>query len=121
MSGTIYYISCNETSRVKIGFTKGNVTKRLKALQTGSTTKLGILAAHSGTMDEEKALHRKFANCHVRGEWFDATDDDLYEHIVMVVVDIFDRAFDAGKKPPAWTVGVLKVLNDHGVFGETVQ
>ena len=66
--GTIYVIAAGEF--VKIGFTDGKPQDRLRMLQTGSPMKLSVVAQMSGTMREERALHRRFAAQRAEGEWF---------------------------------------------------
>jgi hypothetical protein len=100
-AGCIYYILSGETGRIKIGFTKGDPGKRLRALQTGSPTQIGIIAVHPGTPELEKRLHRQFAADRVHGEWFDFSDE-LLAHVAetcALTIAIFDGA---GQPPPSW-------------------
>ena len=57
---------------IKIGYTKLNIEKRLKQLNTGSDTQLYPLGFVSGNKSLEKELHQKFAKFRIRnnGEWF---------------------------------------------------
>lgn len=68
--GNIYFIS--DGINIKIGYTKNNVEKRLKQLNTGNENDLYILGYINGTLDDEKHLHWKFGNHRIRqnGEWF---------------------------------------------------
>lgn len=68
--GSIYFIS--DGVNIKIGYTKNNVEKRLKQLNTGNENNLYILGYINGTLDDEKHLHWKFGNHRIRqnGEWF---------------------------------------------------
>lgn len=68
--GWIYFIRCEGTGLIKIGFTKGNIGKRLAALQTGSASQLSPMVCHPGTMENERRLHERFAADRVSGEWF---------------------------------------------------
>lgn len=75
--GKIYFIS--DCENIKIGFTKSNVEKRLKQLQTGCVKKLYILGYITGNIDDEKKLHTMFGASRIRcnGEWFRPTKDLL--------------------------------------------
>lgn len=69
-SGTIYFVQAGDTKRIKIGFTQWTAEQRLRRLQVGSPEKLKLLAAVTGTVREERALHRQFASDNTGGEWF---------------------------------------------------
>lgn len=69
--GCVYFIGAGPRPlRVKIGYTRGDVTARLRQLQTGSPVELRIVATIDGGPDLEARLHRTFRPLHVRGEWF---------------------------------------------------
>jgi hypothetical protein len=76
MEGYIYVISAPEVSRVKIGMTRTyeGVKKRYGALQCGSPFDLILHSAkhHKRVEVAEAALHKRFRNAHIRGEWFDS-------------------------------------------------
>lgn len=55
---------------VKIGITV-EVAGRLGSLKTGHHDELRLLALVNGTVKDEKALHRRFAEYRKRGEWFE--------------------------------------------------
>lgn len=71
--GYVYFIA-DEDGYIKIGHAR-DVNSRLRSLQTASRQELRVVASTSGTASDEKALHAKFADAHVRGEWFRATAD----------------------------------------------
>ena len=73
--GKIYFIT--DTKNIKIGFTSGDVKKRLQQLNTGSPFNLYILGWIEGDLQKEKELHKKFANLRLKqnGEWFEAHMD----------------------------------------------
>lgn len=75
--GTIYLIQAVGTSLVKIGFTKGDIDRRLRQLQGGSPLPLVAVASFRGAMSEERGLHRRFADFNVHDEWFQMTGDLL--------------------------------------------
>ena len=66
----VYFIKCKDTGRIKIGISR-NVWERFSQLQTASSTELELVfVVEWGGRGLEQHLHRKFANCHIRGEWF---------------------------------------------------
>lgn len=69
--GKVYFIS--NGNAIKIGYTKNEVSKRLKQLQTGSSDKLEIVyILENSTMDTEKYLHKYFnEQNNVLLEWYD--------------------------------------------------
>jgi len=67
--GTIYVIE-GAAGHYKIGYTRGPVGKRLRALQTGNPVKLRIEMTLTGTEREEQRLHALFSDKRVVGEWF---------------------------------------------------
>lgn len=67
--GAIYFVQAEATSDVKIGFST-NIQKRIKALVTGSSSGLVLLGAMPGTVFDEKALHKRFSQHRLQGEWF---------------------------------------------------
>jgi hypothetical protein len=71
--GYVYLIENKYSKKVKIGFSV-NPASRLKALQTGSSHPLRLVNVFPGTMQDERALHRKFSHLHYSNEWFHASD-----------------------------------------------
>lgn len=73
--GYIYFIASKD--KIKIGYTKNSVEKRLNQLQTGNDDKLVLLGYLHGGLDEEKMLHKQFAKYRIRhnGEWFEPSDE----------------------------------------------
>lgn len=70
-SGWIYYIQCETTRRVKIGWTMLTPPDRLMALKTGSPTKLRVLTAQPGRYDIEFRVHAELSKSRLHGEWFE--------------------------------------------------
>lgn len=67
----VYFIQCGPAGPIKIGITKrGLERRRLRALQTGCPYELHLLGSVFGDEADERALHRKFREHHIRGEWF---------------------------------------------------
>lgn len=112
--GTIYYIGCPDTRRLKIGFTKSNPSGRLAQLQTGSPTELMLLAMHPGSMDDERFIHDFFAYARLHGEWFEM-DENLFAHLAFVcwaaAVEARYRRVDV----PRWAkIGLESVEGHYG-------
>jgi hypothetical protein len=70
----IYFVESIETDEIKIGFTKDkNMERRLRALQSYSSSTLRVYAVAEG--DSDKEVHMIFANHRVHGEWFEACEE----------------------------------------------
>lgn len=110
--GWIYFIVCSDTGRCKIGFTAGEVKKRLKALQTGSPSELAITVMHPGTPDTERRLHEKFAPWRLHGEWF-RLSDELRAYMTVVLWSMSEIALSQGRKLEPWMSIGLEVAMDH--------
>lgn len=68
--GYVYFIRCEKTKLVKIGFSEAFPTSRLRQLQTGSGGKLRLIAFIRAYAKRERELHAQFASHRERGEWF---------------------------------------------------
>lgn len=74
----VYFIGHKDRPDLPVKIGKANsVAYRRSELQTAHYTELIVLFTLDGYSKLEKTLHRKFANQHVRGEWFSLTQDDL--------------------------------------------
>lgn len=65
--GLVYFIRCGDA--IKIGYTF-NMARRMMDLQMCNPQALELLVAFAGGHEEEHFLHDKFADLHIRGEWF---------------------------------------------------
>lgn len=70
MKGVIYFIAAEGRGLVKIGWTRGWASQRLRQLQPACPDLLTILAEIEGRPGDERVLHARFAQHHFRGEWF---------------------------------------------------
>ena len=64
----------------KIGFTKQSVESRIKQLQTGNYSEIGIeyiFEADNYIVSIESRLHRDFMNSRVSGEWFELAPEEV--------------------------------------------
>mgnify|MGYP000564849394 FL=1 len=57
-------------SKVKIGYTSGSPRERMRTLQTGSPSRLELVASFDGGESLEKAFHKAFSPLRLHGEWF---------------------------------------------------
>lgn len=72
--GFIYFLSANFPDYpIKIGFSS-HAVMRMSQLQTYCPYTIIILGMMSGTTRDERALHRRFARYHIRGEWFERAE-----------------------------------------------
>jgi hypothetical protein len=119
--GWVYFIICMDAERCKIGFTKGDVHKRLKSLQTGSASELILIAKHPGTPETERALHDKFAHLRLRGEWFDLTDE-LRAYLVSALWAMSEITLRAGHKLEPWmAAGIQLTAEKLGCISEGLE
>ena len=116
--GWVYFIICADLPRCKIGFTKGGVHKRLKNLQTGSSSELIMLAAHPGTPKTERLLHERFAEHSIHGEWFELTDE-IRAYMINTLWAMSEIAVKMGGKLSPWmAAGVLLTAEQLGFCSE---
>lgn len=110
--GTIYYIACPETRRLKIGFTSGRPEARLRALQTGSPTELRLMAIHPGTINDERYIHEQFGDTRIHGEWFEV-DEHIFEFMAYVCWVAAVNARYRGNDTPHWAQVGLEAVGDE--------
>jgi len=96
--GKVYLIKCyknddidwseivfdsNITEIYKIGFTRGNPLKRLKALQTGNPHKMEVIKVFETNFNTklEANIHQRFKSKKVLNEWFLLEKDDINNFI----------------------------------------
>ena len=70
----IYFIT-QDNQFVKIGYTKNNPERRIISLQIGNPRPLQIEKVINGGKSAEDALHIRFADYHIRGEWYWLSDE----------------------------------------------
>jgi hypothetical protein len=66
--GTIYVVGF--ANYRKIGYTDGWPADRYTSIQTGCPEKLNVYCEGWGTRQDERDLHRRFAEFRTWGEWF---------------------------------------------------
>lgn len=71
--GFVYFMQCEDTTRIKIGHSR-DPGRRLADLNSGSSTRVVLLATVPGGMEEEQAYHARFYEARVAHltsrEWF---------------------------------------------------
>lgn len=72
----VYLLQQGDAGPVKIGST-ASLRQRLSALQTASPVPLRVLALLPGGQDEERALHARFTEHRLRGEWYEPAAEIL--------------------------------------------
>lgn len=74
--GKVYFIRANGKGAVKIGYAT-DVKSRLSGLQTSHRHKLAVVGVISGSRQDEKDFHKRFAHHRISGEWFNCKGDLL--------------------------------------------
>ncbi|WP_424140409.1 GIY-YIG nuclease family protein [Roseomonas chloroacetimidivorans] len=65
----VYFIQAGENGPVKIGTTE-SILRRIALIQNGQAEPVRLLHLFEGGREEEQALHRRFREYRLRGEWF---------------------------------------------------
>ena len=74
----VYIVRTKSSGYLKIGFTEGSISWRIKALQTGSPDPIELVCWFEGTRQQEAQLHKQFASASFgNGEWFTPTPELL--------------------------------------------
>lgn len=78
----VYLISSeiDDTKHYKIGYTKREVSERIRELKTGNCGVFEIIKVYKPkdfAVNIEKSLHRHFSTKKVNGEWFELSDEDV--------------------------------------------
>lgn len=82
-SESVYFLRVSGTNQVKIGLSKSDYRKRVNSIQTSSPNNIELICAISvkDASFIEKALHEKYKHCHIRGEWFDMSNDEVFKAV----------------------------------------
>jgi hypothetical protein len=70
LPGYIYFIQCESTENIKIGFSANHPDTRLAAIQSTSPGALRRLGYLRGSRILEQRLHKSFKKWRLWGEWF---------------------------------------------------
>lgn len=77
--GYVYFIEARTAGLVKIGYAS-NPVDRMKSIQGMSPVKVSLVGFMEGDMQDERDLHRRFAEYRSHGEWF-RFEGDVYDYI----------------------------------------
>ena len=76
--GIVYFIKNLTTNNIKIGRTHDDIEKRLSNLQIGNDCELAVVKTiECDSRVVEAKLHEKFAEFHIRGEWYNITEEQI--------------------------------------------
>lgn len=70
----IYFLRSLPTGHIKIGFTDGDIFRRIDQLQGGNPVGLELILILSGTRETEKFWHKVFAKDRHAREWFNPSE-----------------------------------------------
>lgn len=78
--GHVYLIT-NDYNHYKIGVTKGDVSKRIRQLQTGNSERIELVNSYESDNYNhiERWLHRKLFIKRLEGEWFELTESEVLD------------------------------------------
>ena len=119
----VYFIQEGNSGPIKIGQTFGSPLDRLTQLQTGNPRELHLLGVMHGHCGDEEEIHRQFAGVHLRGEWFQPTQELLaFISDNCLSRQQFDKAWSnlqaKGYKSnhflwQAWDCGYIRICGEH--------
>ena len=72
-TGFVYFIQA-KSGPIKIGHTD-DPQRRFQQFTIGHYEELTFLGVIPGTLEDEKRIQRSVVNSHIRGEWFNPTDE----------------------------------------------
>jgi hypothetical protein len=72
----VYFIQAGIDGPIKVGMSR-DPARRLITLQGANPAELTLLAVVEGNRDDERAIHERFSDCRIRGEWFEPTPELL--------------------------------------------
>ena len=80
--GFVYLLADTEKPGIyKIGVTRGSIARRIKKLQTGNSGEIYICRYFrtDHPFFIEKQLHKRYCYNNVMNEWFELTDEQVFE------------------------------------------
>jgi len=75
VEGFVYFIQSGDIGPIKVGWSENGVEQRLATMQTGNPQELRLLGVHYAARPYELALHTRFADQGIRGEWYQPTPE----------------------------------------------
>ena len=67
---TVYFIQAGDGGPVKIGYTGGDISHRLREIQNCNATECSVLRVVGGGKATEREIQKFFSPLNIRGEWF---------------------------------------------------
>lgn len=107
----VYFIRAGSTGPIKIGHAR-NPQSRLSEIQVGHHEEVRLLGWYDGGVAEERALHARFSQHHIRGEWFHPADEIL-EMAEAAPGKVVDPPFTIRQQYEGTALG--RYLNRHGL------
>lgn len=100
--GFVYFIYSKNDNKIKVGFSKNYLLKRLKQLNTGNSSTLSLLGFVDGDMKLEKDIRNQFHYLKENLEWINI-DQSLIDFInennrMDIYVDYLDGRLMTYKK-----------------------
>jgi hypothetical protein len=74
VKGWVYFIACNALDAIKIGWSV-YPPERFRGIAGAFPLPLVLYTGREGTLEDERALHKRFAANRLNGEWFQATEE----------------------------------------------
>lgn len=111
---TVYVIGCGEDGPLKVGFTRGDATGRLYALQTAHHEPLRVVAEYQGDVALERRIHERLAAYRLNGEWFENSPE------VLKIIDEVAADYEppAGGNPgPLFVPEPRRLIDDNPLAG----
>ena len=71
----VYFLQVGTDGPIKIGCTKFDIRRRVRAIQSGSPHILRWIGFYPGDRNEERQAHLLLKNSSLRGEWFYPTTE----------------------------------------------
>ncbi|MEA2495755.1 MAG: hypothetical protein QOJ29_3666 [Thermoleophilaceae bacterium] len=71
MRAVVYFVAAGDDGPIKVGFTRGVLSRRLADLQVVSPVRLRALYAIHGGRDRERRIHVELHEHRLHGEWFE--------------------------------------------------
>lgn len=73
MDGNVYFARAGRDGPIKVGWTSGEVRRRIANLQIGSPEQITVLASMDGDPETERLVHAVHSSSRRLGEWFNPT------------------------------------------------
>lgn len=77
MTGHVYFLQVETDGPIKIGFTKNDIWRRVRGIQTLSPHTLRWIGMFAGNRGDERKAHILLQHSSLRGEWFHPTSEVL--------------------------------------------